>query len=78
LEDFSRNLFEALADGPAVHGLKREDLEEKKIQGALDEIRRLTQVLTSVTELRVLKLPSVSKGKDLAGVRGGVGSVWSD
>jgi hypothetical protein len=42
--------------------LKRENLQEKKIECALDQIRWFAHGLSSVTESMIHKLPSVSKG----------------
>jgi hypothetical protein len=50
LQDVSGDGFEAEADGPAVQGLKSEYLKEKKVESALDQVRWLAHVLSSVTE----------------------------
>ena len=34
------HLIQPTADGPAVHGLVRQDLQKQKVQGALDEVAR--------------------------------------
>jgi hypothetical protein len=38
LENVARDLAEPDADGPAVQRLEGEDLEDQKIEGALDEV----------------------------------------
>ena len=63
LQDVAGDLLQTLADGPAVHGLKGENLQEKKVECALDQIRWLAHGLSSVTEGMIHNLPSVSKGK---------------
>src|SRR5277367_74660 len=63
LENVAGDLFQAKADGPAVHGLQGEDFQEKQIQSALNEVGRFAHALSSVTESTVHQLPSVSKGE---------------
>jgi len=41
LEDFARNLMDALGDGPAVHGFKSESPEDQEIERALRKIDAL-------------------------------------
>ena len=36
------HLVQPAADGPAMHGLMRQDLQKQKVQGALNEIARST------------------------------------
>ena len=43
LQNFAGHLVDALRDGPTMHGLERDDFQDEQIQGALDEIRGLTQ-----------------------------------
>ena len=47
LQYVAGNLLQSLADGPAVKRLKGKNLKDQQIKGALNEIRRLTQTLTS-------------------------------
>src|SRR6185437_13129068 len=49
LEDVGRQLFELLPDRPAIHRLEGEHLEQKEVQGALDEVGRLAHLFLSVT-----------------------------
>jgi hypothetical protein len=48
--------------------LQGENLQEKKIESALDQVRWFAHALTSVTEGMIHKLPSVSKGKSFGEV----------
>src|SRR5947209_1767298 len=50
LKDVAGNLTQALADGPTVEGFESEDLEEQKVQGALQQVGRFAHVFLSVTE----------------------------
>src|SRR5215471_21826624 len=51
LENISRNLLQALPDGPAMQRLERQYLQEQQIQGSLDKIGWLAHSrLHSVTE----------------------------
>jgi hypothetical protein len=40
LQNVAGNLFQALADGPAIHRLQCQDLQDKQVQGSLDQVRR--------------------------------------
>jgi hypothetical protein len=40
-----------LANGPTVERLQSENLENRQVQGALNEIRRLADTISSVTEI---------------------------
>jgi hypothetical protein len=51
--------------------LEGENLQEKKVESALDQVRWFAHKLPSVTEGIILKLPSVSKGKEFGGVVAG-------
>src|SRR5713101_7701345 len=62
LQHVSGDGFQAETDGPAVHGLKRENLQEKKVERALNQVRWFAHGLSSVTEGMIHRLPSVSKG----------------
>jgi hypothetical protein len=48
--------------------LKGENLQEKKVESALDQVRWLAHVLSSVTEGMIPKLLSVNKGKEFGKV----------
>jgi len=48
--------------------LKGENLQEKKVESALNQIRWFAHALSSVTESRIRTLPSVSKGKEFGRV----------
>src|SRR5215813_3062977 len=51
LENISRNLLQALPDGPAMQRLERQYLQKQQIQGPLDKIGWLAHSrLHSVTE----------------------------
>jgi len=54
-----RHLIEPAADGPAVHGLVRQNLQKQKVQGALDEIARSAHGY----RVEAISFPSVSKWK---------------
>jgi hypothetical protein len=64
LQHVTGDRFQAEANGPAIHGLKGENLQEKKIESALDQVRWLAHVLSSLTEGMIPKLLSVNKGKE--------------
>src|SRR6266536_5064771 len=54
LQRFGGHLFQALADGPAVHRLEGEHLQQQEVEGALDEIGRLAHgSVLSVTVISV-------------------------
>jgi len=44
LKDVARERPQAQADGPAVHRLERQDLQEQEVEGALDEVARLAHI----------------------------------
>jgi hypothetical protein len=48
--------------------LKGEDLQEKKVESALDQVSWFAHVLSSVTEGIIHNLLSVSKGKEFGKV----------
>ena len=43
LQDILGNMANALSDGPTMHRLERDGLEDKKVESALHEIGRLSQ-----------------------------------
>lgn len=47
LEHVAGDLLQANADSPAVEGFQRQDLQEKKIEGALDKVGWPTHVGSS-------------------------------
>src|SRR5262249_3266722 len=44
LKDVRRERAQAPADRPPVHGLESEDLQQEKVEGALDEVGRLAHI----------------------------------
>jgi len=48
LQYIARNLFQALANSPAVQRLQGENLQYEKVQGALDKIRWFAHFPTSL------------------------------
>jgi hypothetical protein len=58
MQDIARHLLQAAANRPAVKRLERENLQEKQIQCALDQIRWSTHMRSII-----MCLPSVSKRK---------------
>src|SRR5579864_4415130 len=62
LQHVPGDLFETLADGETVEGLKRKNLQEQHIQRALDQIGRFAHIVASVTERSLHPFLSVSKG----------------
>jgi hypothetical protein len=48
LQDFVRNLTNALRDAPAVHGLERERPQNQEVKSALDEVGWFSHVESPV------------------------------
>ena len=64
LEDIARDLAQALADGPAVLRLERQDLQNQQVKRALDEVGWSAHVGSLGYRVSTIhQLPSVSKWK---------------
>jgi hypothetical protein len=67
LEDVARDLFKAEADGVAVEGFEGQNLQEEEVESALNQVGRSAHCVplgvSSVTEIKIHVLRSVSKGK---------------
>lgn len=50
-------------EGQRKHRFKRENLQEQKIQRALNQVRWFAHAFPSVTESKIHELPSVARGK---------------
>jgi hypothetical protein len=47
LEHIAGHLANALGDGPSVHGFERDYFQDKHVQGALHQVCRLAQAISS-------------------------------
>jgi hypothetical protein len=78
LEDVPRDLFKAEADGVAVEGFEGQNLQEEKVESALNQVGRSAHCfpsgVSSVTETKIYVLRSVSKGKLREGKTGATGA----